>query len=221
MSQPEPVSVRTPRYGLYAGLFLLLIVVLLLLNTLLSKPAGTTGVPPGQRLPPFAMPLALSTLEGDANIATHAGQGAAGNVPACSVRGARVVNICELYEQGPVVLAVFVNSGSCPGVLSDMQALAPSFPGVRFVAVEIKGNRADLRRLVRSRGLTFPVGIDKDGALASLYKVLTCPQLTFAYRGGVVQSKALLRRPPLAELRARVRALAVASRARELRGASG
>lgn len=221
MSQPERVSVRTPRYGLYAGLFLLLIVLLLLLNTLLSKPAGTTGIPPGQRLPPFAVPLALGTLEGEANVATHAGEGAAGNVPACSVRGARILNICELYERGPVVLAVFVDDGSCPGVLSDMQTLSRSFPSVRFAAVSIKGNRDSLRRLVRSHGLTYPVGIDKDGALASLYKVLTCPQLTFAYPGGVVQSKALLRRPPLAGLRARVSELVAASRARRLHAGTG
>ena len=85
-----------------------------------------------------------------------------------------------------------------------MQALVRSFPGVRFAAVAIKGERAQLRRLVRARGLTLPVGIDRDGALASLYKVVSCPQVNFAYPGGVVQSKALLRRPSLATLRARV-----------------
>jgi hypothetical protein len=221
MSRPERPAVTTPRYGLYAGLFLLLLVLLLILNTLLSKPAGSTGIPAGQRLAPFAVPLALGSLHGDANFATRAGQGTAGEVPACSVRGPRVLNICELYEQGPVVLAVFVNDGSCAKVLGDMQALAPSFPGVRFAAVEIKGSREDLRRLIRSRGLSFPVGIDEDGALASLYKVLGCPQLTFAYQGGVVQGKALLRRPPPGGLRARVSELVAASRARRAASAAG
>ena len=81
-------------------------------------------------------------VNGDANVATHADDGAAGRVPACTVRGAQVLNVCQLYERGPVVLALFVDAGSCDGILSDMQALAPSFPGVQFAAVAIKGNRA-------------------------------------------------------------------------------
>jgi hypothetical protein len=220
MSPPERAVTQTPRYGRYAGLFVLLLVLLLLVNSLLHKPAGSTGIPPGQRLAPFAVPLALSALKGDANVATRAGQGAAGNVPACSVRGVQVLNVCELYERGPVVLALFVDTGSCPAVLGDMQALVPEFPGVQFAAVSIKGNRGDLRRLVGSHRLTLPVGLDEDGALATLYKVLTCPQVSFAYPGGVVQSKALLRRPSLATLRARVSALVAGSRARGWRGGS-
>jgi hypothetical protein len=67
---------------------------------------------------------------------------------------------------------------------------------------------------MRSRGITLPVGIDSDGALAALYKVASCPQLTFAYPGGTVQSKALLVRPSAATLRARVSQLLAAARAR-------
>ena len=60
--------------------------------------------------------------------------------------------MCQLYaERGPVVLALFVDSGSCSAVVSDLQALVPSFPGVQFAAVAIKGERAALRRLVRPR----------------------------------------------------------------------
>jgi hypothetical protein len=214
MSQPEPETTKTPNYSRYAGLFVLLIVSLIVLNLVLHDPAGTTGIQPGHRMPPFAVPLVTSELQGEANVATHAHEGAAGNVPACSVRKVSALNICEQWEKGPVVLALFVNGGSCAKVLGDMQALRGSFPDVRFAAVSIEGDRGSLRRLVHSRGLTFPVGIDKDGALASLYKVLSCPQLTFAYPGGVVQSKPLLSRPQPAVLRARVAALLAAARAR-------
>jgi hypothetical protein len=62
------------------------------------------------------------------------------------------------------------------------------------------------------------VGLDRDGSLLPLYKVATCPQVTFAYPGGVVESPALLTRPPIATLRARVRELVAASRARGWRG---
>jgi hypothetical protein len=225
MSQPENYWLGTygrgrSGGGRIVGALGIAILVAITINTLLTKPNGATGIPPGQRLAPFAVPLASSDLEGEANVATHANDSSAGEKPACSVRGARILNICQLDEQGPVVLALFVNAGSCAGILDDMQKLAPSFPGVRFAAVAeaIKSDRGQLRRLVRSRGLTFPVGIDKDGALAILYKVASCPQVSFAYPGGVVQSKALLLRPPLATLRARIGELVTAARARGWRG---
>jgi hypothetical protein len=212
MSQPE--RRRSPRYGGYAALFAVLILVLITINTIVTKPNGVKGLTPGEQLPPFAVPLALGSLNGDADTATHAFEGAAGRVPACNERGSQILNICELYEGAPVVLALFVDAGSCAAVLGDMQALSGSFAGVRFVAVAIKNGRAQIRRLIRTHRLSLPVGLDKDGALAALYKVATCPQVTFAYPGGEVQSAALLRRPSRATLRRRVAGLVAASRAR-------
>jgi hypothetical protein len=216
MSTPEPAA--PPRYGRYVGLLALLILALITVNTIVTKPNGAKGIEPGHPLPPFAVPLALGNVVGDADVATSADQGAAGRVPACQERGPQILNVCQLYERGPVVLALFVDSGSCSAVVSDLQALAPSFPGVQFAAVAIKGERAALRRLVRTRGLSLPVGVDRDGALAGLYKVATCPQVTFAYPGGLVQSRALLSRPAVATLRGRVSELLAASRARGWRG---
>jgi hypothetical protein len=211
MSPPEPAA---PRYGRYVGILGLLILVLITINTVVTKPTGVAGIEPGDPLAPFAVPLALGAVNGDANVATHADDGAAGKRPACSVRGAGILNICELYEQGPVVLALFVNEGSCAKVVSDLQALAPSFPDVRFVGVAIKGDRGQLRKLVRTQKLTIPIGIDRDGALAALYRLASCPQVSFAYPGGVVQSKALLGSPSAAVLRARVSELVQAARER-------
>jgi hypothetical protein len=217
MSPPE----RTPgaRYGRYLLVLVVVILVLITVNTAVNKPSGIRGVEPGHPLPPFAVPLALGDLKGDANVATHAGDGAAGRVPACTVRGPQILNVCQLYEEGPVVLALFVDAGACPKVLDDLQALAPAFPGVHIVAVAIKGNHDGVRRLMRTQHLSLPVGIDPDGALATLYKVVSCPQVTFAYPGGVVQSRAILTRPTRAVLRARLAALVTESRARGWRGA--
>ena len=202
------------RYGRYVGILGVLIVVLITINTALTKPNGATGIPPGQPLAPFAVPLVLGDVNGESDVATRPDEGAAGNVPACRERGKGILNICELYEQGPVVLALFVDDGSCSRVLSDLQTLVPSFPGVRFAGVAIKEERAQLRKLVRTRDLSIPIGFDKDGALAALYKVASCPQISFAYPGGVVQSRALLERPSPATLRARVGELVAAARAR-------
>jgi hypothetical protein len=203
-----------PRYGRYAVLLALVILTLITVNTIVTKPNGATGIEPGQALPPFAVPLASSPLSGDADIATRPNQGGAGRVPACSLHAAQILNVCQLYERGPLVLVLFVDAGSCPAILDDMQALAPSFPGVQFAAVAIKSARSALRTLVRSRHLTLPIGVDRDGVLVALYKDASCPQVTFAYPGGVVQSRALLSRPSYTALRARVSELAAASRAR-------
>ncbi|HEV7586254.1 MAG TPA: hypothetical protein VGO14_10805 [Solirubrobacteraceae bacterium] len=213
----EPAPRFTPRYGQgygrYMGLLAVLVVVLALINAALSKHNGASGLDPGRQMPPFAVPLATGSLHGQANVATRPNEGSAGRKPACSVRGPQVLNICELYESGPVVLALFVDRGSCPAVLGDLQSIAYSFPGVRFAAVSLGGDRADVRRVIRARGVRFPVGIDSDGALLLLYRDASCPQLTFAYPGGVVQGRALLTRPSAATLRARVGALLAASRA--------
>ena len=219
---PSPEPARAPgipgprgsRYGWFVGVLAVLIIALITVNTVATKSNGSRGVSPGQPLPPFAVPLALGSLNGDADIATRPHQGEAGNRPACMVRGPQILNICQLYERGPVVLALFIAGGSCPGVVDDMQRLSPSFRGVQFAAVAMGGDRAHLRSLIRSRGWTFPVGYSHDVALANLYKVASCPQVTLAYPGGVVARPALLSRPAPSLLRARVSQLVAASRAR-------
>jgi len=217
-SEQRPPKRATPRYGGYVGLLALVILVLITINTIVTKPNGVKGIAPGERVPPFAVPLALGTLEGDADTATHADDGAAGRVPACRERGPQILNICQLYEHAPVVLALFVQGGSCPDVLDDMQALARSFSGVRFAGVALKGDRDQLRKLIRARGLTLPLGFDRDGALAALYKVGTCPQLTFIYPGGEAQGRALLGASSREALRRRVAELLAGARGRGWRG---
>jgi hypothetical protein len=216
MSRREPRP--TARYERYVGLVALVLLAVFTLNTITTKPNGARGIETGRRLPAFAVPLALGDLTGAPDIATARDQGRAGRVPACQERGPQILNICQLYEQGPVVLALFVNGGSCAAVLSDMQALVSQYPQVRFAAVALKGDRAGLRQMIRKRGLTLPVGNDETGALAGLYKVATCPQVSFAYPGGTVQSTALLSRPSPSVLRKRVSELLAASRARGFKG---
>ncbi len=209
------------RYGRYVGVLGLVILVLLAINVALTKPNGAKGIETGQPIPPFAAPLASGSLNGDVNVATHANEGSAGKTPACEVRGSGVLNVCELYAGRPLVLALFVDAGSCAAVLSEMQALALTYPEVSFAAVAIKGERTALRKLMRKQGLTrVQVGFDSDGVLTGLYRMASCPQVSFVLPGGVVQSPALLQAPSRAEFRARVAELVAAARVRGGGGSS-
>jgi hypothetical protein len=220
MDVPDEIAAesRRARRGVAVLGFSLFAVIALVIG--LSGPHGGVGVTPGRVIPPFAVPLALGTLNGDANVAAHANDGEAGRRPACSVRGAQILNVCELYEHQPVVLALFINRGKCANVLSDFQTLAPAFHGVRFASVAIKGDRGSLRRLISAGGLALPVGYDRDGSLVSLYRMVDCPQITFIEPGGVAASRPLLGEPSLATLRGRIGGLVAAARARGWRPAA-
>ena len=200
------------RYGRYIAVVGLIALFAFALYTTLNQRSGVSGVPAGQRLPPFAAPLALFGGSADVNVATRSNQGSAGSRPACSVRGARILNICQLYEQGPVVLALFIDGGSCPDVLRSIERLASSFPDVRFAAVAVNAQAKPVAALVRKLRLGYPVGFDRDGVLGALYQMQGCAQVTFARSGGVVQGQPLLEQPSDAALRQRIARLLGASR---------
>jgi len=190
-----PPSARPPgasRYGWLVGVVALLLVAYITLNTLRTEGQGSAGLEAGEQLLPFAVPLVDSDLEGDANVARRADQGAAGNTPACEVTDPRALNICTLQERGPVVLA-FLTSGAatCVRELDAIEEVAGRFPDVGFAAVGIKGKRDDFRELAREHGWSFPLAQDRDGAVANLYAVAVCPTVVLAYRGGEVMETAL------------------------------
>ena len=161
-------------------------------NTLSTPGTSSTGLATGARLPPFAAPLVTSDLVGDANVARHADQGAAGAKPACAVADPRALNSCTLARRGPVVLAFFTDgSERCTGALDALQEIAPRHPDVGFAAVAIRGDRDDIRKHVREHGWDLPVAQDRDGAVANIYGVAVCPTVVLAYRGGVVLRTAL------------------------------
>lgn len=161
-------------------------------NTLSTPATSSTGLPAGTHLPPFAAPLVASDLEGDANVARHAHQGAAGAEPACAVTDPRALNSCALVRRGPLVLAFFTDgSGRCTKPLDAMRRLAPRHPDVDFAAVAIRGDRGDIRTTVREHGWDFPVAQDRDGAVANIYGIAVCPSVVLVRRGGVVMRTAL------------------------------
>jgi hypothetical protein len=144
----------------------------------------------GQRVPPFAAPLALADTrckgdeECDANVLTRESRG----VPkACDVRGADILNSCELTEEKPLVLAFLVApSQKCIDQIDVIDKLQARFPNVNFAGVAIRGSHEDLNALIKRHGWTLPIAYDHDGAVANAFAVAVCPTITFARRGGEV-----------------------------------
>jgi hypothetical protein len=168
------------------------LIVYVSLNTLRSDHVSSRGPKVGSRLPPFAAPLALGSVDGDVNVARKAGQGDAGARPACSVRGPGILNSCELAERGPFVLAFLATRGTkCTRQLDLLERAGAAHPDVQIAAVAIRGDRGDLRALVRRHGWRFPVAYDHDGILANLLGVAVCPLLTYALPGGIVHESSV------------------------------
>jgi hypothetical protein len=169
------------------------------LNTATTKGPGARGLPAGTALPPFAVPLAQSDVDCDgpqaacdANVATKRGQGEAGARPACEVRGAQVLNLCALMEQGPVVLAFLATrGGNCEDAYDVLKTVTARHPGVQVALVGIRGELGELRSIASRHGWRFPVGWDRDGILANLYGVAVCPHVTYARWPGLVSSTSL------------------------------
>jgi hypothetical protein len=178
----------TRRYGWFVAVVGLALVAYVSLNTLRTDSVGSQGLEAGAKVPPFAAPLALGSIEGDVNVARKPNQGSAGKRPACTVRGPQILNSCELGERGPFVLAFLATRGAqCTRELDRLARVGARHPDVQVAAIAIRGDRDDLRALVRRHRWRFPVAWDRDGILANLLGVAVCPQLTYALSGGVVQ----------------------------------
>ena len=184
---PPPTFVsRLPRTIGLLALFGLLVIVAI--NTLRTPGRPSSGPAVGRALPAFAAPLVDSDLQGDVNVATRAGQGAAGERPACELRGAGIVNTCDLIRRAPLVLAFFsAGEGRCLRAIDALDREARAAAGVKVLAVALGGERSEVRRIVDKRGWRIPVAHDRDAILANLYGVAVCPQVTYVLRGGRVQ----------------------------------
>jgi hypothetical protein len=180
------------RYGWFLAIVGAALIVYVSLNTLSSQHVSSAGLKAGAKVPPFAAPLALGPLDAPVNVARKPDQGLAGKVPACKVRGAGILNSCQLGERGPFVLAFLATKGAkCTRELDVLQRVLPRHPGLQAAAISIRGKRDDLRALVRRHRWRFPVAWDLDGRLANLFGVAVCPQLTYALQGGIVHDTSI------------------------------
>jgi hypothetical protein len=171
----------------------------------------------------FAVPVAESNLEGDANIAQDdcksdqlpcpADQR---RTPACKVRGPNVIRVCDYFNR-PLVLSFWFTRGgnNCENQQDVVSAVSRRYGGrVNFLSIDVRDSRNSVRDLVRGRGWRMPVGYDHDGAASTLYRVGGCPTFAYAYPGGILESASIGVLGP-SELSAKVDGLLAATRRKE------
>jgi hypothetical protein len=218
-----PRLVPTGRYAWLLGIAAILVAGFLVISSTRPAGPGAVGLAAGAQLPPFAVVLAGSDAvcdsaddPCDANVAASGARdhGDAGRRPACEVRGPRILNLCALTERGPLVLGLMATrDAGCAGAFDRLESLPRRHPGLQVAVVSIRGGLEELRQVVRERRWSFPVGWDRDGVLASLYGVATCPYIAVARWRGRVQAT-LLGRTDGAALERRVEAALAVSRRR-------
>ncbi len=187
---------------------------------------GTLGLdeqPPRWPLPEFAVPDAAGDLEGDANIAQDDCSAAAlpcpedaRRTPACQLLTPGAIRVCDLFDR-PAVISFWFSKGG--GACVDQQDVVSKvyarYRGrVNFLSLDIRDDRDTVRELIRRRDWKMPVGYDRDGAVASLYRVGLCPTFAYAYPGGTLES-AGIGEVSVGELSDRVERLLRASRVAE------
>jgi len=176
--RPSRLPPGASRYTWFVGVLIVLLAATIMVNTLRTEGVGSRGLAAGRPLPPFAAPLATGELVGDVNV---------DRTGACRVRGAGLLNSCELAERGPVALAfVATRSDRCLRELDSLERVRGRHGAVQVAAVVVRSDRDDARDLVRDHGWRFPVAYDRDGILANVFGVAVCPQVTFVLPGGRV-----------------------------------
>lgn len=196
-------------YAVVVGVLFLAVIVYAGINSVSNPPLG---LQPGARAPKFAAPSATGTLNGDANV-----------IPtrACQVRGKDVINICDYFDR-PLVLTVWFSrcGGHCEPQLDRVERIRSHFPGVAFVGLDVRDSLEKARRAVLRHGWRFPMALDRDGAVSSLYGVVVGPTTFFIYPRARPLEAGVLRKVVRHEidertLAAEVKALVAASRKRE------
>jgi len=205
------------RYSLAAGLIFAAVIAVAVVHTLGSKDEGTLGLDELRArwpLPEFAVPRVDGPLEGDANVAQDDCASAqlpcpAGSQrkPACRIPTPGAIRACDFFGRPLVLSFWFSRGGNCVSQQDVVDRTYQRYRGrVGFLSVDVRDDRDTVRELVRERDWRMPVGYDRDGAVAALYRVGGCPTFAYVYPGGTLQDASIgeLTAP---QLEAHVRAL--------------
>jgi hypothetical protein len=214
------------RYSLAVGLIFLAIVVVATVHTVEGggggQILGLDSFPARWPLPEFAVPEGTGRLEGDANVAQDDCESSAvpcpadaRREPACRISTAGAIRVCDLFDRPLVISFWFTKGGDCADEQDVVESVYERYRDrVNFLSLDVRDGRETVRELIRQHGWKMPVGYDRDGAVASLYKIGGCPTYAYAYPGGTLQG-AGIGDQTVAQLSTRVQQLIRASRAAE------
>ena len=178
------------------------VIVLALVVPLETQESGSVGIGTvglGEKVDPFAVPIATSELEGDANIDPDR---------ACSVAGDDVLRICDYFDR-PLVISFWFTKGAsaCVDEQDDFDVVASRFSDrAGFVSINVRDDRERVREIIEERGWGVMVGHDTDGAVSNIYRVGGCPTFLFVRPGGILE-RAEIGATTVPELSAQVRSL--------------
>jgi hypothetical protein len=188
------------RYSIAVGLLFLAVIAVATLHTLGGNNGedtlGLERQPARWPLPEFAVPNAAGSLEGDANIAQDDCESSAvpcpegaRRHPACQIPTAGAIRVCDLFSRPLVISFWFTKGGDCADQQDVVDSVYRRYRGrVNFLSLDVRDERGTVRELIRQHGWSVPVGYDRDGAVASLYRIGGCPTFAYAYPGGTLQS---------------------------------
>ncbi|MDQ2621779.1 MAG: TlpA family protein disulfide reductase [Actinomycetota bacterium] len=193
---------RPFNYVALVGVLFFVIMVIAGINALRTSDSGTVGIGDvgiGEKIAPFAVPLAASSLDGDANIDPDR---------ACEVPGDDVLRICDYFGR-PLVISFWFTKGAseCIGQQDVFDQVAARFrERVGAVSINVRDDRDRVRELIEEHGWKVAVGYDRDGAVSNIYRVGGCPTFLFVDPSGVLQS-AEIGQTTAEELTAQIRSL--------------
>lgn len=190
------------RYSLFVGLLFAAIIIVAAIHTLESKDEGTLGLDKLRGrwpLPEFAVPRADGPLEGDANVAQDDCETSqtpcpesARRKPACRIATPGALRVCDFFDRPLVISFWFARGGNCTEQQNVVNHVYPRYRGrVNFLSLDIRDDRGTVRELIARNGWTMPVGYDRDGAVAGLYRVGGCPTFAYVYPGGTLQDASI------------------------------
>lgn len=187
------------RYSLVVGLIFAAVILIAVINTLGDKDEGVLGLDKLESrwpLPEFAVPRADGPLEGDANLAQDDCEtsqtpcpASARRRPACRISTPGALRICDFFER-PLVISFWFSRGgnNCSEQQDVVDQVYRRYRGqVNFLSLDIRDDRDTVRDLIDRNGWEMPIGYDRDGAVAGLYRVGGCPTFAYVYPGGTLR----------------------------------
>ena len=190
------------RWSVLVGLAFLALIVIATVHTLTGPGEDILGLdeqPPRWPLPEFAVPAAAGSLEGDANVyqddcgsSTLPCPEDPPRVPACGISTRGAIRVCDLFDRPLVISFWFGTDNGCEREQNVVSAVARRYRGrVNFLSLDSLDSRDSVRELVREHRWAMPVGFDRDGAVAALFRIAACPTFAYAYPGGTLEDASI------------------------------